>query len=181
MPRKPRLHVPGALYHVTARGNSRGPIFFADSDRWLWMRLITEGLDRYRCRIHAFCWMTNHIHMAVQVSDRRLGSFMNWVTSQYARVTNKRLDRSGHLFERRYGAKLVDSDSYLLQLVRYIHLNPVMAKVVEDPADYPWSSHRAYLGYHRPALLTVGWVLSCFGERRGEARRAYERFMAEEV
>lgn len=180
MPRKPRIHVPGGLYHVILRGNDRQDIFFADLDRRRWMRLLADGIDRYRCRIHAFCWMTNHVHMAVQVSDLPLGPFVGWVASQYARSTNRRLNRSGHLFERRYRGILVQVDEYLLQLVRYIHRNPVAARVVDRPERYPWSSHRAYLGYRRPALLTTDWVLSQFGKNRMQAIAGYQRFMAEE-
>lgn len=180
MPRKPRIHLPGGIYHVILRGNSRQPVFFADLDRRRWMRLLATGIDRYRCRIHAFCWMTNHVHMVVQVSDRPLGLLVGWVASQYARATNIRLNRSGHLFERRYRGKLVDVDSYLLQLIRYIHRNPVAARMVDIPERYPWSSHRAYLGFHRPALLTTDWMLSLFGKNRGQAIAAYRDFMAEE-
>ena len=180
MPRKPRIHLPGGIYHVILRGNGRQPIFFADLDRRRWMRLLATGIDRYRCRIHAFCWMTNHVHMAVQVSDLPLGLLVGWVASQYAKATNKRLEKSGHLFERRYRGKLVDADSYLLQLIRYIHRNPVVARMVDSPERYPWSSHRAYLGYRRPALLTTDWALGQFGNNRGQAIAAYRDFMAEE-
>ena len=180
MPRKPRIHVPGGIYHVILRGNCRQPIFFADLDRRRWMRLLAAGIDRYRCRIHAFCWMTNHVHMAVQVSDLPLGLVVGWVASQYAKATNKRLKRSGHLFERRYHGNLVDVDSYLLQLIRYIHRNPVAARMVDSPEYYPWSSHRAYLGYRRPALLTTDWVLGQFGSNRVQAIAAYRDFMAED-
>jgi len=178
MPRKPRLHLPGGLYHVILRGNNRQAIFYADLDRRRWMRLLGAGIDRYRCRIHAYCWMSNHIHMAVQVSDFHLGRLIKSVASQYARATNKRLNRSGHLFERRYRGKLVDADAYLLQLVRYIHDNPVTAGIVDDPARYPWSSHRAYLGYYRPSILTTDWVLGLFDQERSRAVRGYAEFMA---
>lgn len=179
MPRRPRLHVPGGLYHVTLRGNDRQPLFFADSDRRLWMKLLADGLEQYRCRRHAYCWMTHHVHMAVQVSGLPLGSLIRWVAPQYAGATNKRLKPCGHLFERRYGARLVDADSYLLQLVRYIHLNPVGAGMAKDPALYPWSSHCASLGHTPAGFLTMDWVPSFFGRRRNAARQACARFMAQ--
>lgn len=180
MPRKPRIHVPGGLYHVTLRGNGRQSIFFADLDRRRWMRLLADGIERYRCRIHAYCWMTNHVHMVVQVSDLPLGLLVGWVASQYARMINRRLNRSGHLFERRYRGTLVDADNYLLQLIRYIHRNPVAARMVDSPERYAWSSHRAYLGFRRPDWLTTDWVLKQFGGHREQAISAYQRFMAEE-
>lgn len=178
MPRKPRLHIPGGLYHVVMRGNDRQALYSDDFDRRRWMKLLAEGIERYRCRIHAYCWMTNHVHMAVQVSDVPLGRLMHWLAMTYSRQTNLRLGRTGHLFERRYNPKLVDADSYLLQLVRYIHLNPVTAKIVAHPREYPWSSHRAYLGEDPPEWLTLDWVLSFFGETATNARRAYATFMA---
>lgn len=178
MPREPRIHVPGGVYHVILRGNGRQPIFFVDRDRRFWMRLLADGICRYRCRIHAYCWMTNHLHMIVQVSDLPLGLLIGWAASQYARATNRRRNRSGHLFERRYRGKPILHDSYLLQLVRYIHLNPVVAGLAACPQHYPWSSHRAYLGYYRPRLLTTDWVLSQFGNERKQAVEAFRRFLA---
>lgn len=181
MPRKPRVFVPGGVYHVILRGNGRQDIFFSDLDRRRWMRLLARGIQRYRCRIHAYCWMTNHIHMAVQVSDLPLGLFVGWAASQYAKSINKYLGRNGHLFERRYRGKLVTDDEYLLQLIRYIHLNPVVAHIVDSPEKYPWSSHRAYLGYRQESWLTTDWVLSVFGTNKRQATDAYQTFMGEEV
>lgn len=180
MPRAPRIHVADGIYHVMLRGNNRQAVFFNDSDRRYWTQLLAEGIDRYRCRIHAYCWMTNHVHMAVQVSELPLGDMVRWVASQYARATNKREAKSGHLFERRYRSNIVDTDAYLLQLVRYIHLNPVAANLVNHAVLYPWSSHRAYLDLHRSTLLTTETVLSCFGGTHRQAIAAYRKFMAEE-
>jgi len=177
MPRKPRLHVPGGLYHVILRGNGRRAIFFDCSDRHRWEALIDEGVDRYRHRVHAYCWMTNHIHMAIQSSAVPLSRFMGFVASQYARSTNKKINRSGHLFERRYRAILVQEGSYLKELVRYIHQNPLRAGITEDLIDYRWSSHSAYLTGNPPKWLTVDWVLSVFGETVADARHRYANFM----
>lgn len=177
MPRSPRIHVPGGIYHVILRGNFRQAVFFGDLDRRRWMRLLARGIDRYRCRIHAYCWMTNHVHLAVQVADIPLGRFVGWVASQYARSVNKRLERSGHLFERRYRGILVDNDAHLLQLLRYIHRNPLTARIVDNLDRYPWSSHRAYLGYYRPGFLTTDLVLGLFSSDRQRAQLAYRNFM----
>lgn len=177
MPRKPRLHVPGGLYHVILRGNDRQAIFFDTDDRQRWESLVADGLDEHRHRIHAYCWMTNHVHMAIQCHDRPLSGFMRCIASQYARSTNKKMGRTGHLFERRHRAILVQADSYLQELVRYIHLNPVRAGMVEAIADYPWCSHRAYLTGTPPDWLTLDWVLSAFGESLADARHQYARFM----
>lgn len=177
MPRKPRLHVPGGLYHVILRGNGRRAIFFDESDRLRWETLISAGVCRYEHRVHAYCWMTNHVHMAIQCRTIPLSRFMGFVASQYARSTNKKMNRSGHLFERRYRAILVQEDSYLKELVRYIHQNPLRAGIVEDLLDYPWISHSAYLSGNPPKWLTVDWVLSVFGETVADARRRYADFM----
>jgi putative transposase len=179
MPRKPRLHVPGGLYHVILRGNNRRRIFFANDDWQRWTALVAQGLERYECRIHAYCWMTNHVHMAIQINERPLGDLMRWLGTQYARTTNKRISRTGHLFERRHRAILVDADAYLLMLVRYIHYNPVRAGLVTDPAQYQWSSHRAYLGQTNTDWLTTYWVLSMFAADRESGRRRYGGYMSE--
>ena len=177
MPRKPRLHAPGGLYHVILRGNDCQPIFFDSDDRRRWESLIADGLDEHGHRIHAYCWMTNHVHMAIQCHERPLSGFMRLIASQYARSTNKKMKRTGHLFERRHRAILVQADSYLQELVRYIHLNPVRAGMVEAAADYQWCSHRAYLTGRPPDWLTLDWVLSAFGKSLADARRQYARFM----
>lgn len=178
MPRKARLHVAGGIYHVTLRGNAREPIFFREKDRDRLNQLFAKGLQRYQCRLHAFCWMTNHLHAAIQVSDQPLSGLMCWVGSQYARYINRSRNRTGHLFERRHGAELVSDDGYLLSLVRYIHLNPVKAGLVTDPAKYPWSSHRAYLGTETLDWVTTRSVLSCFANSTVRARHQYCQLMS---
>jgi putative transposase len=177
MARKPRLHIPGGVYHVTLRGNGRQPIFFDAEDRNRWESLLANGLHRYQHRIHAYCWMTNHVHLAIQAHSEPLARCVAFVASQYARMTNKKTGRCGHLFERRYGAVLVQADTHLKELVRYIHLNPVRAGIASTPGGYRWSSHRAYLSTNGPDWLTLDWVLSMFGAAVGEGRRRYADFM----
>ena len=178
MPRRPRLHVPGALYHIVLRGNGRQDIFFTPEDHHTWAKLVGLGLERYGHRVHAYCWMTNHVHLAMQASDRPLGTFINAVASGYARWMHRRLGRTGHFFERRYRAILVDSDPYALELVRYIHLNPVRAGITAGAGDYAWSSHRAYLGAAAPDWLTQTWILGLFAATERHARRRFAAFMA---
>lgn len=177
MPRKPRLNVPGGLYHAILRGNGRESIFFDADDRQRWESLISDGINRYHHRIHAYCWMNNHVHLAIQCREVPLSKFMSFVASQYARSTNKKLGRSGHLFERRHRAILVQADSYLKELVRYIHFNPLRAGIVESLTEYQWSSHLAYMTGAGPPWLTLDWVLSAFGESIADARHQYARFM----
>ena len=179
MARPPRLHLAGGLYHVILRGNARQDIFFDDDDRHRFYRLLDQGVKRFGHRVHAFCCMSNHVHLAVQAGEAPLSRAMHNLAFRYTRWINHRQQRVGHLFQGRYKAILVDADSYLLELVRYIHLNPVRARLVSDPARYRWSSHRAYLDHEAIPWLTTDWVLSQFGQRASTARRAYQRFVAE--
>jgi putative transposase len=173
MARPPRLHVPGGFYHVTLRGNHRQPIFFAESDRALLDEIVADVLARLAARLHAYCWMTNHIHMLMQISDAPLGSIILRIASKYARRVQARLQTTGHLFERRHHAILVDEDHYLLTLIRYIHLNPVRAGLVRRPSDYPWSSHAEYSGRRQQAWVTTSFALQMLGSQPDAARNAY--------
>jgi len=181
MGRKPRLHYPGALYHVILRGNAREKIFFANTDRNRFCRLLQQGVERYRFRVHAFCLMTNHIHLALQVGDIPLSRILQSIVGQYTRWVNWRKSRVGHLFQGRYKAIMVDADTYLAELVRYIHLNPVRAKMVGDPAKYPWSSHRAYCGEENIPWLTTELVLYSMSESETDARRKFLEFVADGI
>ena len=158
MARKSRVHYPGAVYHVMLRGNRGQPIFFSDEDRCRCYLLLQEGTVRFEYRVHGFCLMDNHLHLAIQVGDIPLSKIMQNLSFRYTRWVNKHQQRLGHLFQGRYHAILVDQDSYLLELVRYIHLNPVRAKWVDRPEDYPWSSHQAYLNAEAIPWLTTDWV-----------------------
>ena len=175
MPRRPRLHVPGACYHVTLRGNHQQDIFCGDDDRLRLEDYVAAALESVGGRIHAYCWMTNHVHLLIQVADTPLGAFVQRVASRYARSVQARVPTTGHLFQNRYHALLVDVERYFVALLRYIHLNPVRATLVADPADYRWSSHRAYLGLAAPHWLTTAFGLRLFA---AEAERARERYHA---
>lgn len=177
MPRKPRLFVAGGFYHVVLRGNGRADIFFEHSDREAWQSLLQKGLERYGHCVHAYCWMTNHVHLLLQAGDLPLSKFLGTLAGTYAKLINGRVGRGGHLFERRYRASLVQQDSYLLEVVRYIHLNPVRALMAESPDRYPWSSHHAYAGGPQPRWLTTRYILDCFGPKAARAREAYLRYI----
>jgi REP element-mobilizing transposase RayT len=178
MARPLRLHVPGGFYHVTLRGNHRQAVFFADGDRDRLNDVVAEAIDRLGAKVHAYCWMSNHIHLLVEISDAPLGHLILRIASQYARIVQMRLETTGHLFERRYHAVLVDADAYLMTLVRYIHLNPVRAGLVSDPAAYPWSSHRIYLGVCRCDWVTTGFTLRILATRPDHAATRYRELMS---
>jgi putative transposase len=174
MPRSPRIHAPGAMYHVTLRGNHRQDIFFTPDDRGLLTRIVREIVTDCGAQLHAYCYMTNHVHALLQVSSTPLSKIMLLVAGRYARGVQARLQTTGHLFEKRYHALLVDADEYLLTLLRYVHLNPVRANLVASPDDYPWSSHHAYLGKRCEPWVTTEFALRMLGADRQRAIAAYE-------
>lgn len=177
MARKPRLHYAGALFHVMVRGNSGQDIFADDEDRSRFYLFLQEGVEKFGHRIHAFCLMRNHVHLAIQVGEKPLSRIMQHLCFRYTQWVNSRQKKVGHLFQGRYKAILVDADAYLAELVRYIHLNPVRAKLVKDPGKYFWSGHRAYIGQETLPWLTTDWVLSQFGRRLKSARARYDEFV----
>lgn len=177
MARKPRLHYIGALYHVMVRGNAGQNIFADDEDRYRFYLFLQEGVEKYGHRIHAFCLMNNHVHLVIQVGEKPLSRIMQNLCFRYTQWANNRQKRVGHLFQGRYKAIVVDADAYLAELVRYIHLNPVRAKIVKAHGDYPWSGHTAYMGHEKLPWLTTEWVLSQFSQRLNTARAKYGEFV----
>lgn len=180
MARALRLHFPGAVYHVILRGNDKQRIFASDADRYKFEELLVDGIDRFGHLIHAYCWMENHIHMAVQVADIRLSKIMHNLSFRYTNHFNWRHQRVGHLFQGRYKALLIDTDSYLLQLIRYIHKNPLRAGIAVDASDYVWCSHRHYLGLNASPWLSTDLVLGHFSADFHTAVQRYAHFMEEE-
>ena len=177
MPRPLRIHVPGTFHHITLRGNHQQRIFASENDRLKLNDVVARVIARSDLRIHAYCWMTNHLHLLVEVGAEPMGIAMRLISSTYARAYQKRLPTRGHLFERRYHSRLVDVDAYLLAVVRYIHLNPVEAQMVRSAADHRWSSHYAYAGGAPEPWLTTRFVYAMLGSSRARAIAAYQRFM----
>jgi REP element-mobilizing transposase RayT len=181
MGRPPRRHFSGAVYHFLARGNNRQPIYLNPADRRAFEGFLHEGIERFQYRCHAFCWMTNHFHMAVEVASVPLSHIAHNLLFRYARWFHWKHGRSGHLFERRYKAFLVHSDQKLQQLIRYIHLNPVRAGLADRPEDYRWSSYAAYIAKRAaPPWLTRDHTLSLFGESAIKARAELRTFTERE-
>jgi REP element-mobilizing transposase RayT len=181
VPRQPRVHVPGGLYHAVLRGNHRQAIFQGNDDFLTFESIAADALERYGARLHAHCWMTNHVHLALQVDAAPLGNVMRLLACRYARFRQRMVPTTGHLFERRYRARLVATDRHLLALVRYIHQNPVRAGIVADAANYRWSSHRAYLGLDVKPWLTTKLTLGLLGSDPREALRRYRALIGREV
>jgi len=179
MARKPRIHYPGVLYHVIVKGNAGNPIFFDDVDRCRFCFLLQEGIERFGHRIHAFSLLSNHAHMAIQVQDVPLSRIVQNFSFRHSQWINTHHAQSGHVLQGRYKARIVDADTYLMQLVRYINLNPVRAGLVIEPDDYYWGSFGAYVGTTQIPWLTTEWILSLLGEDEHTARLAYGRFVNE--
>jgi len=178
MARPLRLEYEGAVYHITSRGNARENIFLDKGDRSRFLKILAEVVERYGWICHAYCLMTNHYHLLIETPDAGLSHGMQLLNGVYTQWFNRRHDRVGHLLQGRFQAILVEKESYLLELVRYVELNPVRAKMVRSVRDWSWSSYRATAGQtEAPEFLTVGWVLSQFDPDRERAIRAYRRFI----
>lgn len=182
MSRPIRIAFPDALYHVTARGDRREAIFDDDQDRRQFLATLEQVVDRFNWVCHAWCLMDNHYHLLIQTPDGNLSRGMRQLNGVYTQASNRRHRRVGHLFQGRFKAILVDSDAYLLELARYVVLNPVRAGMVKAPADWPWSSYRASVGLDPSApWLAVDGLLAMFGKRRATAQTRYAQFVAEGV
>ena len=189
MPRPPRVQFPGAIYHVTARGNARQSLFLDDRDREHFLLRLREAVDAYQVRLYLFCLMTNHIHLLVETPAGNLSRFMQPLLTSHVTYFNRRHERVGHLFQGRFGARLVSRDEYLLRLTRYVHLNPAFTDaskrlpLVERIAvarRYPWSS---YLGYidrtKRLRFVDYEPVLELITGGRRDAERLYRAYVEE--
>ena len=178
MTRPLRIEFPGALYHVTSRGDRQEDIFRCDGDREIWLEVLAQVCARFNWVVHAFCQMGNHYHLVIETVDGQLSRGMRHLNGQYTQWFNRRHGVHGHLFQGRYHAILVQRDSYLLELARYVVLNPLRAKLVARLDDWPWSSCAMTSG-RRPApfWLETDWILSQFACSRIRALQAYRDFV----
>lgn len=182
MSRPVRIAFPDALYHVTARGDRREAIFDDDQDRRTFLSTLGQVVSRFNWVCHAWCLMDNHYHLLIQTPDGNLSRGMRQLNGVYTQASNRRHARVGHLFQGRFKAILVDSDVYLLELTRYVVLNPVRAGMVSSPADWPWSSYRASAGLEPAApWLAVDGSLAQFSGQRRRAQTRYTQFVAEGI
>jgi putative transposase len=179
MARKPRVHFPGALYHVIARGNQRQSVFLDRADFQTYLAYLSEYQGKFSFHLYAYALMENHLHLLLRVEEVPLAKVMQVLQFRYTQYFNRRYGKEGHLFQGRYKAILCDQELYLLELVRYIHLNPVRAGMVKTPEAYPWTGHLAYLGGDREIRIEKDSVLRRFGNRKAAARRRYEEFVLE--
>lgn len=182
MGRPLRIEYPGALYHITSRGNERQTIYREEEDKTRFLKIVGDAALKFQIIVYAYVLMDNHFHLLLETPLGNLSQVMQKISVSYTNGFNARYRRSGHLFQGRYKAILVDKDSYLMELSRYIHLNPVRAGIVKKPEDYPWSSYTAYLKPGQAAeWLKVNRILIQFSQTKGKAARAYKQFANEGI
>ena len=178
MARPLRLEFPGALYHVTARGNRRESIYQDDDDRREFLVLVGDVCQRNNWWIHAYCLMGNHYHLVIETPEANLSKGMGQLNGRYAQRYNRRHNRVGHLFQGRYTAILVQKQTHLLELARYVVLNPVRANLLMHADQYSWSSYRPTAGLDSgPDWLKTDWLLSQFNSNRSKAQKQYVQFV----
>jgi len=178
MARPLRITFPGAFYHVTSRGNERKAVFKSKRDREKFLEYLESATLRYDARIHTYCLMDNHYHLLLETPSGNLSQIMRHINGAYTTYFNVKRDRSGHLFQGRYKAILVDIDEYAKELSRYIHLNPVRAKIVQKPEEYAWSSYQYFIGKQKPAeWLYRDFILGYFGKKVSSAQKGYQEFV----
>lgn len=178
MARPLRIELSGGLYHVTSRGDRREDIYFSDSDREAWLELFGQVCARFNWVCHAYCLMSNHYHLVIETPEGNLAQGMRQLNGVYTQMVNRSHGRVGHVFQGRYKAILVEKDRYLLELARYVVLNPVRAGMVKNVGDWPWSSYPAMIGEApSPAWLQRDWVLGQFGRQRNRAIVGYVDFV----
>ena len=182
MSRPLRLELCGGLYHVTSRGDRREDIYADSTDREVWLDTLAQCCERYNWAIHAWCQMSNHYHLVIETAEANLSAGMRQLNGVYTQKVNRRHQRVGHVFQGRFKAILVERDSYLLELGRYVVLNPVRAGMVKHVRQWKWSSYHAMVGTALcPEWLHTDWVLSQFGASRARQNARYIEFVQEGV
>lgn len=182
MARPLRIEYPGAVYHITGRGNERKPIYKDDHDREAFLSILKRTNDRHNWTCHSYCLMDNHYHLLIETLDGNLSIGMRQLNGVYTQFFNNRHNRTGHLFQGRYKAILIQKDNHLLEVCRYIVLNPIRAGAVGQPEDWKWSSYQATASRGQPhPCLTRAWILEQFAGKRLEAEKEYRQFVKEGI
>jgi putative transposase len=180
--RQKRIEYPGAFYHITSRGNRKQTIFLSDDDRIFFLHCLRRACEKYGIVIQGYCLMDNHYHLFIETPWGNLSKAMHYLNTAYAIYFNKKHAYVGHPFQGRFKAVLVQAESYARDLVAYIHLNPVRARIVEGPERYPWSDYREYIGLSAPKPWTShAMVLGQFGTSLAGARAAYQEYVLRRI
>ncbi len=182
MARPLRMEYPNAVYHVTSRGNDRNKIFLSDQDREHFLSVLGAVVKRFHWLCHAHCLMDNHYHLLIETPDANLSRGMRQLNGVYTQKYNGRHGKTGHVFQGRYQSIVVEKGHYLLELCRYVVLNPVRADMVQKPDEWKWSSYEATAGLKAvPDYLTASWILKLFSSNKKEAQRRYRTFVREGI
>jgi REP element-mobilizing transposase RayT len=180
MTRPLRISFEGALYHITNRGNERRDIFFDEKDRKYFLRILKETVKEDQWKCYGYCLMNNHYHLLIETPQANISKGMKKINGEYTQYFNYRHKRIGHLFQGRFKTILVEKESHLLELCRYIVLNPVRAGACAKPEGYDWSSYKAIVGQNRNiSFLERKWILSQFSEQIQTAVSLYKKFVNE--
>jgi REP element-mobilizing transposase RayT len=177
MARSLRIQYGGAFYHVTARGNEKKRIYFSNVDYEKFKYYIIRAQDKYQFLLHCFVLMVNHYHLVIGTPFANLNSIMHYINSSYTNYVNRKMKRSGHLLQGRYKAILIDHDSYLLEVSRYLHLNPVRAGIVQRPEDYPHSSYGSFIGKRSGEIICRDFILRMVSQHEKKAIQVYRHFV----
>lgn len=182
MSKNPLIHFPGALFHITARGNNKQKIFLGNHKDFLrYLKSIKHCKNKYPFVLHGFMLMPNHIHFLIEVKDYTIAKIMQVIQTSYTMYFNIKYQRTGHLFQGRYNSFIVQKENYLLELIRYIHLNPVRAGIVKKPQDYPWSSHNVFRNKESLKeildIIDKDFVLAQFSKYPEKQSKLYENFV----
>jgi putative transposase len=181
MARPLRITVPGGIYHVVARGNAKQLIYLDAGDRRSFLGVLRDVLDAFDWRCLTYCLMPNHYHLVVLTLRSNLSEGMKRVNGVYAQRFNRRHDRCGHLFQGRFGATLIESEAHMLEVIRYVALNPVRAGLATRPEDWEWTGHREVVGLTDSNVVSIRDVLAPFGGSRNEALSRYREFVADNL
>ncbi len=180
MARKTRIDIPDYLYHVITRGNNRQEIFLHHKDFLKYLNYLRIYKKQYEFLLYCYCLMSNHVHLLLRPTHKeRLAKIMQTLNTAYTMYFNRKYSRCGHLFQGRYNSIIVEEDPHLLELIRYIHQNPVRAKIVEEEIKYPYSSYRFYFGKDRDGLIDKEEILSLFGKRKKTQVKYFKEFVEE--
>jgi REP element-mobilizing transposase RayT len=177
MARQLRIEYEGAIYHITARGNERQKIFFTERDYQKFKEYLVIAQERFGCVLHAYVCMGNHYHLILETPEKNLSRMMHYLNSSYTTYINVKRKRIGHLLQGRFKSIVVDKDSYLLELSRYLHLNPVRAGMVERPEDYLYSSYKVYISRRQTDCVRTGMILGMMAKNGSVATQTYREFV----
>ena len=173
MPKKKRIWYPGAVYHITNRGNRRSDIFRDEEDYQVYLKILKQTMEKYPYILYSYCLMTNHIHLQLETKDIEIGHIMRNINLLYTKYFNNKYNLVGHLFQGRYKSELIENDPYNLQTSRYIHLNPVKANMVDTPIEYKWSSYGVYMGQVKNDMVNFEKILSYFKDNSKQLYKEY--------